>query len=217
MRYYSILRPFGLGTFPKKDGRETITNFNEPTFCEEIGKRAWGFIDYPEELTKDEIEEFELTPEGQEWYEVVISSKHRGGGIKAVAGESVKAKDRPVDRSWNESERGFKSRFFSSEEEAELAIESFTCLEVTIERVRNSVTQGCVEVFANGKYIVTFGDEFQIIGKDEMSYTPVIGGWGSKNPDSNFALGIFWHPFDNAYRFSDKIRKAVDNESLIGI
>lgn len=59
-RYYSTQRPFGPGTFPQKDGRETVVNFDGKTYCEEIGKEAWGYIDYPEPLTKGEADSYEL-------------------------------------------------------------------------------------------------------------------------------------------------------------
>ena len=51
MRYYSTQRPFGPGTFPRQDGTETITNFDGPTYCEEIGREAWGYIDYEQALS----------------------------------------------------------------------------------------------------------------------------------------------------------------------
>lgn len=60
MRYYSIYRPVGLGTYPRKDGRETIHNFDKKTYCEEIGREAWGYIDYPDALTEKMMSEYEL-------------------------------------------------------------------------------------------------------------------------------------------------------------
>lgn len=60
MRYYSTYRPVGPGTYPRKDGRETIHNFDNKTYCKEIGREAWGYIDYPEPLTDEEISEYEL-------------------------------------------------------------------------------------------------------------------------------------------------------------
>ena len=63
-RYYSTKRPFGPGTFPKKDGRETVINFDGKTYCEEIGREAWGYIDYPEPLTKEEVDSYELVEIG---------------------------------------------------------------------------------------------------------------------------------------------------------
>ena len=60
-RYYNTQRPFGPGTFPKKDGRETITNFDGKIFCPEIGRMEWGYIEYPEPLTEKEAADYELT------------------------------------------------------------------------------------------------------------------------------------------------------------
>lgn len=59
-RYYSTQRPFGPGTFPQKDGREAVVNFDSKIYCEEIGREAWGYIDYPEPLTKEETDSYEL-------------------------------------------------------------------------------------------------------------------------------------------------------------
>ena len=42
------------GGFPKKTAVEKIENFDTKTFCEEIGREAWGFIEYQEPLTKGE-------------------------------------------------------------------------------------------------------------------------------------------------------------------
>lgn len=62
MRYYSTQRPVGPGTFPRQDGKETITNFDGKTYCEEIGREAWGYIDYREPLTPEQSASYELTP-----------------------------------------------------------------------------------------------------------------------------------------------------------
>lgn len=64
MRYYSTQRPFGPGAFPRQGGTETITNFDGPTYCEEIGREAWGYIDYETPLTEKEARAYELTPAG---------------------------------------------------------------------------------------------------------------------------------------------------------
>lgn len=66
MRYYSTQRPIGPGTFPRKDGTESIWNFDDRIFCEEIGREAWGYIEYRKPLEPDEIAEYELTPGGSE-------------------------------------------------------------------------------------------------------------------------------------------------------
>ncbi|MFQ6829940.1 MAG: hypothetical protein ACLRSY_09750 [Acutalibacter sp.] len=43
MRYYSTQRPIGPGTFPRQGGTEKVVNYDGPTYCEEIGREAWGY------------------------------------------------------------------------------------------------------------------------------------------------------------------------------
>ena len=62
MRYYSTQRPCGPGTFPRAGGTETVVNFNEPVFCTEIRRYAWGYIDYPQGISDEQAERYELTP-----------------------------------------------------------------------------------------------------------------------------------------------------------
>lgn len=65
LRYYSIQRPVGPGTYPRKDG-VIIHNFCDKTYCKEIGREAWGYIDYTEPLTEKEMSTYELMQsEGQ--------------------------------------------------------------------------------------------------------------------------------------------------------
>ena len=45
-RYYSTQRPVMPGGFPRKADVVEIKNFDVKTFCEEIGKEAWGYIEY---------------------------------------------------------------------------------------------------------------------------------------------------------------------------
>lgn len=63
-RYYSTQRPIAPGTFPRQDGKETVTNFDDKTYCEEIGREAWGYIEYSEPLTAREAEAYELVEAG---------------------------------------------------------------------------------------------------------------------------------------------------------
>ncbi len=66
MRYYSTQRPVGPGTYPRQGGTETVTNFDGPTYCEEIGREAWGYIEYREPITPEAARAYELTPGGTE-------------------------------------------------------------------------------------------------------------------------------------------------------
>ena len=67
-RYYSTQRPVMPGGFPRKADVVEIKNFDVKTFCEEIGKEAWGYIEYQAELTKEEADAYELTLGGMKTY-----------------------------------------------------------------------------------------------------------------------------------------------------
>lgn len=58
-RYYSILRPVGIGTYPKGNV-VAIKNFDEPTYVEAIGRTAWGYIDYTEPISEDAAKAYEF-------------------------------------------------------------------------------------------------------------------------------------------------------------
>lgn len=59
-RYYSTQRPLGPGTYPNRRNA-IVTNFGNKTFCKEIGRSAWGYVEYPSPLTESEISDYELT------------------------------------------------------------------------------------------------------------------------------------------------------------
>lgn len=61
-RYYSPMRPIGIGTCPKK-GYWIGENFNERTYCSNIGREAWGYVEYCRPLTEQEISDYELIPD----------------------------------------------------------------------------------------------------------------------------------------------------------
>lgn len=62
-RYYSTQRPLMPGSCPRA-GVQEVVNYDEKKFCEEIGMDAWGFVEYTRELTKQEVDDYELTPAG---------------------------------------------------------------------------------------------------------------------------------------------------------
>lgn len=57
MRYYAIIRPIMVGTIPK--GSIGIKNFERPQFVEAIGRTAWGYVDYENEV---DISDYDLIP-----------------------------------------------------------------------------------------------------------------------------------------------------------
>ena len=59
-RYYSIHRPVGPGTFPKAELARNVENYDGKTLIMEIGREAYGHIDYDEALTDNEANSYEL-------------------------------------------------------------------------------------------------------------------------------------------------------------
>lgn len=63
-RYYSTQRPVSAGTYPKpKDNPAMlIHNYNERQYVTEIGRLAWGYIEYDKPLENADIDGYELIP-----------------------------------------------------------------------------------------------------------------------------------------------------------
>ena len=62
MIYFSTERPVSIGTYPKPQGNrvDAIVNFDEPIFIAEIGRTAWGYIEYAHPLTAEQAAAYEL-------------------------------------------------------------------------------------------------------------------------------------------------------------
>lgn len=213
-RYYSTQRPVTPGSFPRQDGAENIVNFDEPTYCNEIHREAWGYIEYQQPITTEQAADYELIPaqEGVCWYPVTVSSKKHGGGLRVTFGKPVWAAERPADVTGETKWKQYKVRYFGTEEEAQCVADVIRSLDITTERVRMSATQGECRVYINGRYILNFGDTIELPEKDadpDEYYGDNIGGWRSSSPDSAFVLGLIWHPFDYVYHYSDQVCKAL--------
>jgi len=63
-RYYSIMRPIGIGTFPPGAHVTNIVNFNQRMYVPEIGREAWGYIEFSHTLSKQNQMNYELLPGG---------------------------------------------------------------------------------------------------------------------------------------------------------
>lgn len=122
-RYYSTMRPLGPETFPQEDGAETIINFDEPTFCEDIGREAWGYIDYSKALTKEEAEAYELTLGGMKTYWCVTTSIDDRGRVVANITISVEAVCKPENSFESTKRKDIYNDWFESREEAEKWVE----------------------------------------------------------------------------------------------
>ena len=62
MIYFSTERPVSIGTYPKPQGNrvDAIVNFDEAIFVAEIGRIAWGYIEYEHPLTSEQAAAYEL-------------------------------------------------------------------------------------------------------------------------------------------------------------
>ncbi|MCI8351953.1 MAG: hypothetical protein HFJ86_12465 [Oscillospiraceae bacterium] len=117
MRYYSTQRPVSVGTYPKA-GVQEIHNFDRKTFCEDISREAWGYIDYDRELTGSEADSYELTPAGlKKFYCVTTSFDDRGRVASAITRE-IEAIVQPENTSSSTSRKDIYNDWFDSREAA---------------------------------------------------------------------------------------------------
>ena len=82
-------------------------------------------------------------------------------------------------------------------------------MKIEVKRTRGSVTQGMAYVYINDKEIMAFGDTIEMVKQDQKYYGEIIGGFASITPDSAFINGLFYHPLDSVYHFSEIAKKAI--------
>lgn len=65
MKYYSTQRPVGPGTYFQTPFHKVleVVNFDERTYCEEIGRMAWGYLIYDHPISPEDAADYELVPE----------------------------------------------------------------------------------------------------------------------------------------------------------
>ena len=85
-------------------------------------------------------------------------------------------------------------------------------IEFTVKRNRPSVTQGTATVYLNGQEAFTFADTIELITEGQPFYGENIGGWASVTPDEKFIKACLFHPYDDVYHYSDKVKKILFNE-----
>lgn len=85
-------------------------------------------------------------------------------------------------------------------------------LEIEVKRRRFSVTQGQADVYVNGEMVISFGDTIEIIRDGQPYYSEKIGNWASVIPDSKFIRGLLFHPYDDVYHYSEKVKAILDKE-----
>ena len=84
-------------------------------------------------------------------------------------------------------------------------------IKITVKRRRMSVTQGMADVYINDVLVMSFGDTIEMIKEGEKYYGELIGNWASKIPDTRFVIGMLYHPYDDLYHYSERVKGALNN------
>lgn len=71
----------------------------------------------------------------------------------------------------------------------------------TVKRERISITQGSAIVYLNGVEMIRFDDNIELID----------GEWVSTKKDSDFIRGLLFHPYDDLYNVSSKVKEYLNN------
>lgn len=70
----------------------------------------------------------------------------------------------------------------------------------TVKRNRFSTTQGSATVYLNGEEMITFDDKIELID----------GKWQSVKSDADFIKGLLFHPYDDLYQISKKVKEVLE-------
>lgn len=66
MRVWSTQRPVSIGTYPREYGVIRIVNFDQRTMVPEIGRLAFGYIDYEQDVPPQVQRHYDLWAEKRE-------------------------------------------------------------------------------------------------------------------------------------------------------
>lgn len=123
IRYYSTQRPVMPGSYPKSANVENIVNFDEKKFCEEIGRSAWGYIEYSEKLPEHDAEAYELTAGASKMYYCVTSSFDSKGRVIAAVTSAQECSKKPENQFIHTTEKDIYIDWFDDQEEAKRYVE----------------------------------------------------------------------------------------------
>lgn len=117
VRYFSTQRPVSPGSYPRGGALKAV-NFEEKTFCEEIGREAWGVIEYAAPLPAAEAAEYELTMEGTKTFWCVTTSVDDRGRVRAAITGFVEDVTKPENSFRSLARKDIYNDWFSDHEEA---------------------------------------------------------------------------------------------------
>jgi hypothetical protein len=122
MRYYSTQRPVMPGSYPK-NGVVEIHNFDDKTYCDEIGREAWGYIDYEGKLPETDAKAYELVEAGKKTWYCVTSSFDDKGRVTAAITATKEATQQPESGYKSTSRKDIYTDWYESREAAQEAVE----------------------------------------------------------------------------------------------
>lgn len=97
-RYYSKLRPVSLNTYPKNGNYVGHHNFDSRQFCNDIHDYAWGYVEYSQPLSNEEIDMYDLVDGSlRKFYGVIFRVNNRTNKTTARRYKDVMASVKPND------------------------------------------------------------------------------------------------------------------------
>lgn len=85
MKYYSTERPLTPGAFPNNSQQPcNIVNFDNKRYCEEVGREAWGYIEYEKPLPQTVAKHYDLVQEGVFTWHSVTATYFEDGKLRTI-------------------------------------------------------------------------------------------------------------------------------------
>lgn len=125
-RYYSKLRPVSLNTYPKNENYIGHRNFDDRKFCDDIQDYAWGYVEYSQPLSKEEIDGYDLIDGSQrKFYGVIFRVNNKTNKTTARRYKDVMAFVKPDDEENHGRISDTIITWYNTEAEAESDIKEY--------------------------------------------------------------------------------------------
>lgn len=123
MRYYSVNRPIGPGTYPADRKPDSIINFDDKKYCQEIQGLGWGYMNYSEPLTDQQVKDYELVPAGLKNWFCVVTTVYDDGRVTSNLVDVVQRCTKPENTVHNGKRSDVYIDYFATGVEAEKYIQ----------------------------------------------------------------------------------------------
>lgn len=121
-RYYSIKRPLGKNTITLDVKKLNIHSFKDPVYCEEIKKKAWGYIDFEKPIEDSQARKYGLVPVDlsqripKTWYCVTTRSRRRH--FESSITKTIESIDKPDSKTTQGNKETIYEDWFDSNRSA---------------------------------------------------------------------------------------------------